>query len=440
MKKTIVLQACVGTASGYGARSRDIAKALIENPDYDVKIIPTRWGDTPQNFLNEEDPIHKEILDRMVKQGEQLQQPDTYIQITVPNEFQKVGLRKSIGITAGMETTLVDPSWLEGNNRMDQILCSSKHSAEIMKVSKYDKMDQNTRQKIGELTTEKEVDVLFEGIDFNTYRKVDFIHESINSLMDEINNKFCFLTVGHWLPGQMWEDRKNIGGTIYTFLDTFKNKQNAPALILKVSCGSYSEMDRFEISKRVNQIKKMFDETATRLPDIYLLHGDFTDDEMNSLYNHIKVKAMISMTKGEGFGRPLAEFATTGKPIIVSHYSGHKDFLPQDLVMYIPGEMRNVHPSAVVPNMILPEAQWFMPNPMVAGRYMLDTFESYKSKLETSRKLPKYLKDNFSYDKMKETLYKFIDAPVKEIPKPQMQQLKLPQLKKIELPKLKKVE
>jgi len=199
-------------------------------------------------------------------------------------------------------------------------------------------------------------------------------------------------------------------------------------------------MDRFEISKRVNQIKKMFDETATRLPDIFLLHGDFTDDEMNSLYNHIKVKAMISMTKGEGFGRPLAEFATTGKPIIVSHYSGHKDFLPQDMVMYIPGEMRNVHPSAAVQNMILPEAQWFMANPMVAGRYMLDTFESYKSKLETSRKLPKYLKDNFSYDKMKETLYKFIDAPVKEIPKPQMQQLKLPQLKKIELPKLKKVE
>jgi glycosyltransferase involved in cell wall biosynthesis len=376
----------------------------------------------------------------MVKQGEQLQQPDTYIQITVPNEFQKVGIRKSIGITAGMETTLVDPSWLEGNNRMDQILCSSKHSAEVMKTSKYDKMDQATRQKIGELMTEKEVDVLFEGIDFNIYHKVDLIHESVNDLMDEIDNKFCFLVVGHWLPGQMWEDRKNIGGTIYTFLDTFKNKKNAPALILKVSCGSYSEMDRFEIKKRVKQIKKAFEETATRLPDIYLLHGDFTDDEMNSLYNHTKVKAMISMTKGEGYGRPLAEFATTGKPIIVSHYSGHKDFLPQDLVMYIPGEMRNVHPSAVVPNMILPESQWFMPNPMVAGRYMLDTFEDYKSKLEISRKLPKYLKDNFSYEKMKEALYTFIDAPVKVIPKPQMQQIKLPQLKKIELPKLKKVE
>jgi hypothetical protein len=112
------------------------------------------------------------------------------------------------------------------------------------------------------------------------------------------------------------------------------------------------------------------------------------------------------------------------------------DFLPVDMVMYIPGEMRNVHPSAVVPNMILEQSQWFMPNPMVASRYMIDTFENYKSKLESSRKLPKHLKTNFSYEKMKEALYKWIDAPVVAPKIPQVQQLKLPQLKKIELPKL----
>jgi len=144
------------------------------------------------------------------------------------------------------------------------------------------------------------------------------------------------------------------------------------------------------------------------------------------------------MTKGEGFGRPLAEFAVTGKPIIVSHYSGHKDFLPADMVMYVPGEMRQVHPSAVVPNIILAESQWFMPNPMIAGRYLVDTFENYKTKLESSRKLPKFLKDNFSFANMKEKLYNYIEAPVKGMP--EVKQIKLPQLKKIELPKLKKVE
>ena len=438
MKKTVVLQAPVATASGYGARSRDIAKALIENENYDVKIIPTRWGETPQNFLNESDPTHNEILKRMVKPGDQLQQPEIFIQITIPNEFQKIGTLKSIGITAGIETTVADPSWVEGCNRMDMVLCSSEHSTAVMKNSRFDKMDQNTKQKVGELFVEKELATLLEGIDFNIYKKTEEIHKNIANYMATIPENFCFLVVGHWLQGQMWEDRKNIGGTIYTFIDTFKNKKNVPALLLKVSCGSYSEIDRLEIQKRVNQIKKSFDDAAMRLPNIYLLHGDLTDEEMNSLYNHHKVKAMISLTKGEGFGRPLAEFGLTGKPIIVSNYSGHKDFLPADMVMYVPGEMRQVHPSAVVPNMILAESQWFMANPMVAGRYMIDTFENYKSKTEYSRKLPKYLKDNFSYEKMKEALYNYIDSPVKGVP--EMKQIKLPQLKKVELPKLKKPE
>lgn len=440
-KKTIVLQAPVNTASGYGARSRDIAKALIENENYDVIIIPTRWGDTPQNFLNDKDPLHQEILKRFATPNQQIPQPDTFIQITVPNEFQKVGTRKSIGITAGMETTLVDAAWIEGNNRMDMILCSSKHSTEVMKSSKYDKMDQTTKQKVGELISEKEIDILFEGIDFNIYKKTETINPNVNAFISQIPETFCFLVVGHWLQGQMWEDRKNIGGTIYTFLNAFKGKKNVPALILKISCGSYSEIDRQEIQKRVNQIKKMFDDEGIRIPNIYLLHGDLTDEEMNSLYNHPKVKAMVSMTKGEGFGRPLAEFAVTGKPIIVSQYSGHMDFLPNEMVMYVPGEMRPVHASAVVPNLILAESQWFMPNPAIVERYLNDTFENYKVKLESSRKLTKYLKDNFSFDKMKENLYNYIDAPVKVMaPKPQMQQLKLPQIKKIELPKLKKID
>jgi glycosyltransferase involved in cell wall biosynthesis len=437
-KKTVILQACVGTSSGYGARSRDIAWALIENENYDVKIISTPWGGTPQNFLNSSDPKHCKIIERVIQPTEQLQQPDVFIQITVPNEFQKVGTFKSIGITAGMETNLVDPSWLEGINRMDLTLCSSKHSAEVFKQNKYDKLDQNTKQKVGELLSEKEVDVLFEGIDFSIYHKTDALNKNIVDAMADIKESFCFLTVGHWLPGQMWEDRKNMGGTIWTFLDTFKNKINAPALVLKISCGVYSEIDKHEIQKRINSIKNSFEHTATRLPNVYLLHGDLTDEEMNSVYNHPKIKAMLSMTKGEGFGRPLAEFATTGKPIIVSAYSGHTDFLPAEMVMYIPGEMKNVHSSAAVPNMILEQAQWFMPNPAVAGRYMIDTFENYKSKLEVSRKLPKHLKDNFSYDKMKETLYKWIEAPIAAPKVPQPQQLKLPQLRKIELPQLKK--
>ena len=51
-KPLLLLMAPVNTVSGYGARSRDIAHALIVSDKYDVKIWPTRWGATPQNYLN----------------------------------------------------------------------------------------------------------------------------------------------------------------------------------------------------------------------------------------------------------------------------------------------------------------------------------------------------------------------------------------------------
>ena len=53
---------------------------------------------------------------------------------------------------------------------------------------------------------------------------------------------------------------------------------------------------------------------------------NFTNEEMNEIYNHSKIKAMVSLTKGEGFGRPLLEFSLTKKPIMVSGWSGHMDF------------------------------------------------------------------------------------------------------------------
>jgi hypothetical protein len=112
----------------------------------------------------------------------------------------------------------------------------------------------------------------------------------------------------------MGEDRKNISGLLHCFFNTYKNQKDAPALILKTSGATYSVMDRIEIESKINQIRDLFGNA--KLPNVYLLHGDLTDEEMNLLYNHPKVKAMVSFTKAEGFGRPLLEFSTTGKPIL----------------------------------------------------------------------------------------------------------------------------
>ena len=50
-KNTFYISAPFDTYSGYGARSRDLIKAIIELDKYDVKLISQRWGSTPWGFI-----------------------------------------------------------------------------------------------------------------------------------------------------------------------------------------------------------------------------------------------------------------------------------------------------------------------------------------------------------------------------------------------------
>jgi glycosyltransferase involved in cell wall biosynthesis len=159
---------------------------------------------------------------------------------------------------------------------------------------------------------------------------------------------------------------------------------------------------------------------------------------MNKLNNDPNIKSFISFTKGEGYGRPLAEAAITGKPTIVSNWSGHRDFLFPDYNILIGGELKPVHQSTAN-EFLLKESQWFNISTDIASRAMKDVFKHYKKYLEKSRKNTQYLKDNFSFDKMSEKLNSLLP---KVEAAPQTQQLKLPKLKKLgevkqELPKLK---
>ena len=240
--------------------------------------------------------------------------------------------------------------------------------------------------------------------------------------------------VGHWLQGDIGEDRKNVGLLIKAFFELFKNKKNRPALVLKTSIIGPSYMDRDEILKRIQLIRNTVN--STDLPNIYLLHGEFTDEEMNQIYNHPKIKAMVSLTKGEGFGRPLLEFTQSKKPIIATNWSGHIDFLDSEFCSLINGTLTNVHPSAVN-QWLIKEAKWFTPDTGQAGYYLKDMFENYKKYIDGGKRQGYYAKTNFSFEKMTEKLAEHF----KRIPElPKQVELKLPQLKKVESPKLQKVE
>ena len=441
-KPLLLLMAPVNTVSGYGARSRDVAHALIALDKYDVKIWPTRWGTTPQNFLNTEDKRDIEILNRCLSDPNLPKQPEVFVQITVPNEFQKIG-KVNIGITAGIETTMCAAPWIEGMNKMDLVLTSSEHSKNVLQSTAFEKIDNQTKQKIGTIECQVPIEVLLEGVDLTTYFKTKEIHKSVDDQLKQVKESFAFLFVGHWLKGDFGEDRKNISGMIKSFLETFKDKarHNKPALIMKTSAADFSPIDRDQMINKIEQICTSVN-GGKNLPNIYLVHGDLTNDEMNSLYNHPKVKAHVTFTKGEGFGRPLAEASLSEKIIIAPNWSGQVDFLKHSI--RLEGQLTNVHPSAVWDDVILPESQWFSVNynhATDAFKYVCDK-KNQKNLNVLAKRQAKFVKENFAMKHMEEKQKEHLDKITSSIPTEVS--LKLPKLKKAEpkmkLPKLKKVE
>ena len=418
-KQYVVISCPIDTFSGYGARSRDFVKATVEakKDDWDVWVMPQRWGETPWGYIQD----HKEewgwLEPKMLPFQQPLtQKPDVWMQITIPNEFQPIG-NNNIGVTAGIETTLCHPSWIDGINRMDLTLVSSEHAKKVFEATQAEEKNPNG-QIVRKIQLQKPVEVLFEGVDLNTYFEInndDLPETDLITSLDNIDENFAFLFVGHWLQGEFGQDRKNVGQTIKIFLETFKNKHNAPALVLKTAIHNGSIMDRTDVLNKINAIKTTV--KAKKLPNIYLIHGELEEEDMNHLYNHPKVKAMVNFTKGEGFGRPLLEFSVFKKPIIASGWSGHVDFLNREFVSLIEGRLQPIHQSAVVENILIKESSWFEIDPVSASQKMVDVWTNYKKYEVGSKRQSHFVKSTFSFEKMVEKVSEYYNKYVKETPK-----------------------
>ena len=440
IKPLCLIRAPLATRSGYGDAARDIARHIIESDKYDVKIHSVPWGDTPMNALDSNNPKDKMILDRLLYES-LTKQPELFISITVPNEFQPIG-KYNIGITAGVETTLAAPEWLQGCNRMDTVWFMSEFGRQVFQTTGYHQQKSN-KEIVGELKVTKPMEVLHNCIDTKIFKKLDYEHElesSIKETFGSIKESFNFLFVGHWLRGDLGEDRKNVGLLVKIFLETFRQvKTNQPGLILKTSGAGFSILDQEEILKKIDLIRNTvkLDDGQT-MPNIYLVHGELTDKEMNSMYNHPKVKAHVSLTKGEGFGRPLLEASMSAKPLIVSGWSGHLDFLSVEDSAFVGGELKQLHPSSVWEGVLLKEASWFSPDINQAANAMYGVFIDYGSFKKRAGPLAKKNKSRFNYETIKQETIALLDKYVPNTPV--TVELKLPMLKKVELPELKKVE
>jgi len=437
MKKLMLICAPASSRSGYGDHARDLIHSFSEFKDYDILIMDVRWGDCPKNALDSNNSKDKFILDRIL-QPQQMRElntkPEVYVDIRIPNEFQQLG-KYNIGITAGVETDVISQEWIEGCNKMDLVIVPSEHAKAGIVSTSFDKIQQfpdGKQEKVGELKVTTPVEVVFEGVRDDIFKPLeskDIPKKLYNKIDRMVHEDFAFLFLGQWCGGGFGQDRKDIGRMIKVFYESFANKKKQPALILKTNGAGFSVMDSEEIKTKIKNIKSMFP-SEWNLPNVYLLHGSLSTEEINGLYNHPKVKCMVSLTHGEGFGRPLLEATMTGLPVIASGWSGQMDFLDKQNSLLLDGELKQISKEAFQPikGMTIQEARWFTVNEGSAYRAYNEVFNQHSLWKGKAKQLMDKNRNKFTLEGMTKLLKNKIDKFLEKTPT--QVSLNLPKLSK----------
>jgi glycosyltransferase involved in cell wall biosynthesis len=391
------------TRTGYGEHCRFVLRALRTQENLDIYLIPVNWGES--NWIwedNEERVWMDDIIKKTAIHGQQQGQYDISIQVTIPNEWQKLA-PVNIGVTAGIETTRVAPVWLHKANEMDKVITISEHSKQTFINTVYEGVDQRTGQK-AYLKCNKSVDVVQYPV-----KKFDKVDLDLNTL-----TKFNFLTVAQWGP------RKNLENTIVWFVEEFIDNPNV-GLVVKTFAKGGSLLDRTHAKKNLSKLLAKYENRQCK---IYLLHGDMTDQEMHSLYTHKNIHCVVSLTHGEGFGLPLFEAAYSGLPVLATDWSGHVDFLYMPVVdkkgkeklkahfAKVDFTLQPVQPFAVWDGVIQQDSMWAYPQPGSYKMKLREVYKDYSRYKSQAKKLQKWILKNFKeadqYDKLNNTIREYV--------------------------------
>ena len=411
MRKKILVNGPALSQSGYGEHTRFLLRSLKSREDiFDIFLNNINWGKT--NWLFEDSEERKWIdflLQKTIFFRQQQGQFDASLQVTIPNEWSDLA-PINIGVTAGMETTKVSPQWIEKSWLMDKIITISEHSRQTYQNTSYEAHRKETgEQFIASCTA-----------------PIDIVHYPVKQLdtidLDmEFEYDFNFLTVAQWGP------RKNLENTIKWFIDEFKDKE--VGLIVKTNFAKNCLLDR---RLTFNTLRNLIDSTSDRKCKIYLLHGYMSDEEINSLYSHPKVKCLLSATHGEGFGLPLFEAAYNALPIIAPAWSGHVDFL------FMPKEDKNgktknksmfskvdytlapIPQEAVWDGVIQSDSMWCNVKESSFKLKMKDMVDNWTRHSKRAKDLQEYVLENFNQEKQ----YKaFVDSILSVIEAPKEDEL-----------------
>lgn len=349
-KITVYYRAPALTQSGYGYQARELLDYLLSDDKYLVFLDSVNWGNC--GYINEKTCKDKTQFRKYVEsiaryeQGKDSVSFDLCIHCTIPNEVFRKG-QINILWMAGIESDRVSLEWINKCNEMDLVIVPSKHSAETLAQTAYQVRNGNS-QEASIVRFTKPLFVIPEYFEKpKNIKPLDLKFDTTKNL----------LSVGLWGgKGGFGEDRKNIADLIKFFIQANKEDPNA-GLILKTQIVNGCSKDREATIQRVKEIKSNFgDDIKCK---IHLIHQELTDEEMWGLYSHPQVTGYISLTHGEGFGRPLLEAAACGKPIIATNWSGHLDFLRKEGgFLPVDYEMIPIPECQIWENILIKESKW----------------------------------------------------------------------------------
>ena len=384
MKKKILLKGPLLTRSGYGEQTRFALRALRTREDiFDIYIQPLRWGTTSWIVDDNEERswidqnIEKTI--GFIRQGGQF---DVSMQVTIPSEWEQLA-PINIGYTAGIETTRVAHKWIEKGNIMDKIITISSHSKQSFQNSIYEAINQQTNER-HELRLSTPIDIVGYPVK---------VFENLPNLDINLDYDYNFLTIAQFGL------RKNLPNTIKWFVEEFHDDE--VGLLVKSNMSKNCLMDRRQLE--VN-LKGILNEYKNRKCKVYFIHGDMTDEEIHSLYVHPKIKALLALPHGEGFGLPIFEAAYSGLPVVATGWSGQLDYLVdasgQEQFYSVAFDIQPVQEKAVWEDVVTKESMWAFPREQSAKLQMRLCYEQNEKDdfCEYAEKLKETFKEKNLYD------------------------------------------
>lgn len=334
--KTVVLRGPVLTQSGYGVHARQVARWLLSRSDIDVRFNVLPWGDTPW-ILDKDacDGLVGAIMQRSVNHSHKA---DVSVQLQLPSEWDPSIAPLNIGVTAGVETDRCNPEWVQACNRMSMVIVPSTHARDCIT---------NTGPVVVPMHVVPEA--------FS-----DAIASGNTKTLPDFSTGFNFLVFGQLTGNNPENDRKNTFYALKWLCEAFKDDKDV-GIVLKTNVGRNSRIDRLVTRNLVSSVVAAA-RRGNGCPKVHLIHGDMQDDEIAGLYKHKQVKALVSLTRGEGYGLPILEAAASGLPVIATGWSGHLDFLRHGRYVNVYYQLGCVHPSRVDGKIFVKDARWANPS------------------------------------------------------------------------------